>query len=317
MYGLLHPGIVFAGLAMAAAAWPGKACAQAVQEAVESSAPTPGAGTEIWASTDSEGTNVIKLVGRALWDFEGKDDYAGIAVEQAWFTPATGAKKEFTRVYADLANKLSDDWRWRARVGTDGTTLLGSAEIRRADWSRTLFIEREIIETDQGLSRNIYYTFAGASTDIRVDESNSLAVTAGIQEFSGKNERFHLRGRFVHVLKASAGLSAHMDLRYYHSTEPDEFDYFSPANFVRAMPIVQLRRFDSDGWMYLAAVGFGAQRSTGSDWQPARFAQLRVESPRSARRLDAFAEVVYTNDSIVGGLNYDYLQGRLGVTMVF
>lgn len=317
MSGILSRGIVFAGLAIAVAAWPNEVWAQAEQEEANDDAPTPAAGTEIWASTDSEGTKVIKLVGRALWDFEGKDDYAGIAVEQAWFTPATGEKQKFTRIYADLANKLGNDWRWRARIGTDGTTVLGSAEIRRTDWSRTFFVEREIVETDQGLNRKIYYTFVGASTDIRVDENNTLAVTVGLQEFSGKNERLHIRGRFVHVLKASAGLSAHMDMRYYHSTEPSEFDYFSPTNFVRAMPILQLRRFDSDGWMYLAAGGLGMQQSTGSTWQPARFAQIRIESPRSSKRLDAFAEVVYTNDSIVGGLNYDYLQGRLGVTMVF
>lgn len=316
MSSMTYLAVTYAAVAFAFLASPEKVYAQTTQEE-DPPSPSPATGVEVWLSTDSEGTEVVKLVGRALWDFEGKDDYAGIAVEQAWFTPATGEQREFSRVYLDLANKLNEDWRWRARVGSDGQTILGTAEIRRADWSRSYFIEREIIETEQGLNRRIYYTFAGASTDIAIDKDNTLALTGGVQEFSGKNERLHLRGRYVHALKVVAGLSAQMDLRYYHSTEPNEFDYFSPESFVRAMPILQLRRFDDGGWMYLVAGGYGAQNSTGSGWQPARYFQFRMESPRSLRKLDAFAEIVYTNDSLVGGFSYDYLQGRMGVTMVF
>ncbi len=316
MDGIKHLSAFCAALFLAGFGLPSPVSAQSLEDADDASSPSPAIGTELWVSTDSEGTNVLKLVGRALWSFEGKDEYAGVAVERAHLSPATGEKREFNRVYLDVANKLGDGWRWRARVGTDGKTVLGSAELRRADWSRSFFMEREIIETDQGLNRRIYYTFVGASTDIPIDQNSSLAVTAGLQEFSGKNERMHLRGRFVHVVNANAGLSAQMDLRYYHSTKPNEFDYFSPASFVRVMPILQLRRFNG-GWMYLAAGGIGAQRSTGSKWQLARLLQLRIESPRDSNNMDAFAEVVYSNDSIVGGLNYDYLQGRAGLTIAF
>ena len=306
--------------AVSTLAFSGPVCAQAGQaDAAESSTPAfrPAAGTEVWASTDSDGTDVVKLLGRALWKFEGREDYAGIAMEHAWFSPATGEAKEADRIYLDLASKLNANWRWKARIGTDGDTVLGTAELRRADWSRSLFVEREIIETEQGLKRKIYYTFVGASTDIPIDEANTFSVTAGLQAFSGKNERLHLRGRYVHVLKANAGLSAQLDLRYYHSTEPGEFDYFSPSDFERVLPILQWRRFSSTGWMYLAAGGIGTQHSTGGSWEAARYAQLRVESPRSSRDLDAFAELIYTNDSISGGTDYDYLMGRVGLTLRF
>jgi hypothetical protein len=66
------------------------------------------------------------------------------------------------------------------------------------------------------------------------------------------------------------------------------------------MPFLQLRRFDNGGWMYLVASGFGAQNSTESDCQPSRFFPFRMECPRSLRKLDAFAEIVYINDSLVG-----------------
>ena len=297
-------------------AWSAPAAAQD-EAASDDASLNPAAGVEAWASTDSDGTDVLKVLGRGLWNFEGREKYAGIAVEHAWFNPATGDSAESDRVYLDIADKLGDDWRWRARIGTDGDTVLGSAELRKADWTRSVFVEREIIETNQGLRHKIYYTFVGASTDVSIDDNNTLALTAGLQEFTGDNERLHLRGRYVHVLNANAGLSAQLDARYYHSTTPGEFDYFSPKDFVRVVPLLQLRRFTSTGWMLLAAGGIGGQRSTGAGWTAARFAQLRAESPRSVHDFDAFAEVIYTTDSISGGTNYDYLMGRVGVTLRF
>jgi hypothetical protein len=297
-------------------AWSGAAFAQAGDIEDEPSS-RPAAGTEVWASTDSEGTTVLKTLGRALWDFDGREKYYGIAAEHVWFDPASGEKREDDRVYLDFADHLGPDWRWRARVGTDGDTVLGNAELRRADWSQSFFIEREIVETDQGLTRGIYYTFAGASSDITISDQSTLAVTAGVQEFTGKNERLHLRGRLIHTVEAEAGLSAHLDARYYHSTQQGEFDYFSPKDFIRLLPLVQLRRRNDAGWMFLAAGGVGAQKSTGADWSTARFGQLRLESPPSVRNLDLFAELVYANESISGGTDYDYLMGRAGVTFVF
>lgn len=278
---------------------------------------SPAAGTEVWASMDSDGTDVIKVLARGLWRFESRERYTGIAVEHAWFHPSTGADEEHDRVYFDAADSLGSDWRWRARVGTDGDTVLGSAELRRADWSHSLFVEREIVETDQGLRRGIYYTFAGASTDLRIGDTDTLAVTAGVQEFTGRNERLHLRGRYVHALSAVPGLSAQLDTRYYHSTRPGEYDYFSPKDFIRAVPLVQMRRFTRSGWMVLGAAGIGGQRSTGAGWTVARLGQLRFESPRSARNADVFGELLYTNDSISGGTSYDYLMARAGVTVRF
>jgi hypothetical protein len=305
--------------AVLAAAWPVPSEAQEQPESktAGSRAGESAVGTEVWASTDSDGTHVVKILGRALWEFDGKDEYAGVAFEHAWFTPAGGQTANADRVYFDLAHRVGADWRWKARIGTDGHTIIGNAELRRADWSRSLFAEREIVETKQGLSRKIYYTFLGGSTDIPIDDKNSMSLTAGVQAFSGKNERLHLRGRYAHVLDAQLGLSAQFDVRYYHSTRPNEFDYFSPANFVRVLPIVQVRQFDSHGWMYLAAAGAGPQHSSGAGWTTARYAQLHLESPASARGCNVFAELTYANDSITAGPSYDYFQGRAGVTIGF
>jgi len=106
--------------------------------------------------------------------------------------------------------------------------------------------------------------------------------------------------------------------RYFHSTAPGEFDYYSPRDFVQVIPVVQMRRFSKSGWMYLVAGGYGAQRASASNWQPARLADLRIESPASSGKLHAFAQVQYANSSLVGSAgNYSYVLGRFGFTSRF
>jgi hypothetical protein len=278
----------------------------------------PAAGVELWISTDSDHTDVVKLLGRALWQFEGRDDYRGISVEHAWFKPQGGKTIEENRVYVELADDLGSKWRWRARLGTNGRTVLGSASIRTSDWRREFFIEREIVETPVGLDKGIYYTFAGASLDFPAGDRDSFNTTGAVQEFTGKNLRLHMRGNYVHVVKPSLGLSVQLRTRYYHSTEPGEFDYYSPRDFVQVVPVAQMRRFDSAGWMYLVALGYGVQKATGSGWQSARLADFRIESPAQGRRYQAYAGLQYSNNSLSqGGGGYHYAAARIGFTSRF
>ncbi|HEX6785396.1 MAG TPA: hypothetical protein VF098_12195 [Sphingomicrobium sp.] len=275
----------------------------------------PGAGIETWSSTDSDKTSVIKVLGRALWDFEGPAKVQGIDLERAWFIPEGQHARRQTRVYLDLADSIDGKWKWNARIGTNGDTVLGSASVRSNDWSKEFFVEREIIETPRGVDEGIYYTFAGASANLIATARDTVNVMAGFQKFTGRNERLHLRGTFVHVVKPDAGLSLQLRARYFHSTVPGEFDYYSPRDFVQLIPVVQMRRFSKTGWMYLVAGGYGAQKATGSGWQGARLASLRVESPASSKRLQAFIEVQYSNSSLVGAAgNYHYVMGRIGLT---
>ncbi len=285
--------------------------------AQDSDGPSPAAGVEVWASTDADNTDVIKLTGRALWKFQGRDEYQGIALEKAWFTPIGGDTREEERIFLDLADSAGENWLWRARIGTNGDTILGSANLRRKDWKYEFFLEREIIETPRGVDEEIYYTFGGVSLDLPVDDKNTFTVMGGVQEFTGDNVRLHARANYIRVLDSGSGLTVQLRGRYYHSTHPREFDYFSPRDYGEIVPVLQMRRFDGDGWMYLVAAGYGAQKATGSDWQASRYANVKIESPRNARRIDAFAEVVYSNTSISGGLNYDYVLGRSGLTLAF
>lgn len=275
----------------------------------------PALGAELNFSTDSDHTDVVKLSGRGLWKFDDRDHYQGVTLERAWLAPSGDKTVKETRVYIDLADNLGKDWRWRAKVGTNGGTVLGSVAVRSKDWSKEFFLEREIVETKLGLDRGIYYTLGGASFDVSAGPRDTFNVMTGLQEFTGKNVRYHLRASAVHVLVREMGFSAQLRGRYFHSTRPGEFDYYSPRDFLSVLPVLQMRRFDSHGWMYLAALGYGAQKATGSHWQSARLADLRIESPARSNSFQLFAQLQYSNNSLnQGGGGYHYVAGRLGVT---
>ena len=287
------------------------------QDAGSGPAVGPSAGIELFASTDSDKTDVVKLLGKgALYD-EGPDSYLGVAIEKAWFSPQGQHTRKDERLYLDVAQKLGDKWLGKARLGTDGHSWLGSANIRAKDWSKEFFLEREIVETPRGLDEGVYYTFLGASFDLPASNRDVFTAMAGLQEFTGRNERLHLRGSYIRVVAPKHGLSAQLRARYFHSTVPNEFDYYSPKNFVQILPVLQMRRFTASGWMVLGAAGYGAQRATNSKWQSARLAEVRVESPRGMHNLRVFGHVQYSNNSLSGAGNYDYVMGRLGITARF
>jgi hypothetical protein len=276
----------------------------------------PGAATiDVFASTDADDTQVLRTGFNLDWSHPAEDRYQGIRVEKAWFTPLGGETTGFERVYARYADK-SGGWAWNAQVGTDGHTVLGSFNLADSrGWRKEVFVERDILETPRGVTEGIYFTFAGAALDVPLTERDTATVVVGAQEFTGKNVRLHLRGNFVHAVKPAWGLTAQLRGRYFRSTEPGEFDYFSPRWYAEVLPVLQVRRF-SGGWRYLLAAGYGAQRDSGSDWRSSRYANAQVSSPAN-RPVQLKASVVYSNTPVGSGFVYDYLQGTLSLTTRF
>lgn len=73
--------------------------------------------------------------------------------------------------------------------------------------------------------------FVGAAIDMPLSQRDTLVLATGVQEFTETNERLHLRGTYVHVVKEDWGVSAQLRDRYFRSTESGEFDYFSPPSY--------------------------------------------------------------------------------------
>ena len=276
----------------------------------------PGAATlDVFASTDADNTDVLKAGFNLDWVHSSEERYQGLRVEKAWFKPLGQQTTEFERVYVRYADR-GERWAWNGQIGTDGHTSLGSFNL--ADTSRyrkEFFVERDIVETSRGVTEGIYYTFAGAALDVPLGERDNTPVVLGVQEFTGKNVRLHVRGNSVHVIKRDWGLSAQLRGRYFHSSEPGEFDYFSPRWYAEVLPVLQVRRY-SGGWRYLLAAGYGAQRNAGSDWRSSRYVNAQVSSPATAP-LAFKGSVIYSNTPVGSGAVYDYVQGSLSVTTRF
>lgn len=287
-------------------------------QAQDVNGPGPAIGTEIFVSDDSDENTIVRTAVDLDLRNDGDAKRLGIRIENAWYQPLGQPTEQRQRVFLQVGDR-SDGWTWSARIGTDGDDVIGSASVYDdSRFRKEFFIERDIIETPLGLERELYTTFGGAAVDLPVNDRNIFTVLAGLQEFSGENERVHLRANFVHVVKPELGLSVQLRGRYFHSTAPGEFDYFSPRDFGQVLPVVQLRRFIG-GWQFLAVGGIGAQRFTGSDWQQANYAELKVEGPaRGPWR--AAAEVIYTDtpgNNAVQTDNYNYVQGRFSLSRRF
>lgn len=273
-------------------------------------------GADLFASSDADGSETVKLGVNYDWRYRDPTDYRGVRLETARFAPATGPALEEQRLYYQFAQP-GDDWSWNGQVGTNGETVLGSLSVHNDDRIRQeYFIERDRLETTQGRDRDLYSTFAGAAFDLPVDERNTLTGLVGVQDFDGDNLRTHLRARAIHVVKPEWGLSVQLRTRYFHNSVPDEADYFSPEWYVEVLPVVQIQRFHG-GWRYQAAVGLGAQREAGSDWLAARHFEASVTSPPISRDWHVKASALHSSAPVASGQGYDYSQLSLSLTRAF
>ena len=284
----------------------------------DSAALRPAVGAETFYSSDSDGTEVA----RAALDFDLRDlpgsNSVGLRVERARYNPGGRGWESRDRVFVQGAAKLGE-WQLRGRVGTDGDSAIGAVSLNdEAKFRKEVFVERDIVETRQGLDRGLYSTFAGAAIDLPVDDRNVFTVLAGIQAFTGDNVRTHLRANYVHVVAPKLGLSAQLRGRYFHSSDPGEYDYYSPRYYAEILPVAQMRRFVG-GWELVGAAGLGLQRDSATDWHASRYAHARFRSPaRSSWSVNG--AVTYTNTpSLSGspGSGYSYVQGTLGISKRF
>jgi hypothetical protein len=283
--------------------------------AAEEAGPRHAVGADFFASTDADNTDVFRAGLNLDLHYRDQRDYLGLRVEKAWYRPLGLATVEKERVFLRYADG-SEKWGWSAQVGTDGDTVIGAASIHdNAKFRKEFFIERDIVETPRGVNDGIYYTFLGAAIDLPVDDRNSFTVVAGAQEFTGKNVRLHARANYVHALKPEWGLTAQLRTRYFHSSEPREYDYYSPRWYTQILPVLQMRRY-SGGWRYMVAGGVGAQRDAVSDWRASYYAAAELTSPEVGRDWFLKATLLYNNIPQNSGA-YDYGQATIALTRAF
>jgi hypothetical protein len=278
--------------------------------------PSQAVGTDLFFSTDADRTHVVKAGLNLDWGYEGPERYVGIRLEKAWFKPLGRRWQGRNRFYLRTADSLGA-WKWNLTAGTDGHSVLGAADIHdESKFRKEFFVEREIVETRAGLKRGIYYTFVGAAVDLPADDRNLITLVGGAQAFTGRNLRTHLRATFIHVLDPELGLSLQLRTRYFHDSDPHEFDYYSPRWYAQAVPVLQMRRFTASGWRYLLAGGIGAQRDSASGWHRSSYFNAQLTSP-PRRRWSGTSSLLFSETPTATGRSYNYMQLTLGLTRTF
>ena len=274
--------------------------------------------TDVFYSSDSDRSEVTRAAIELGMSDPDDTRSIGVRVERARYNPGGRGWESRERVFVRGAGKLGD-WQLRARVGTDGDSLIGAASLNDdSRFRKEVFVERDIVETRQGLDRGLYSTFIGGSVDLPVDERNVFTALAGVQDFTGENVRLHLRGSYIHVVNPDKGLSVQLRGRWFRSSRPREYDYYSPRWYAEVLPVLQMRRF-LRGWEFVGAAGLGLQRDNASDWRGSRYLHARFQAPRrSAWSLNG--AFTYTNTPSITGTprsGYSYVQASLGVSRRF
>lgn len=273
------------------------------------------AGISTFHSSDADDTEILKLALDVDFSHADSEHYHGLSLESARFQPFGQSWVEERRLYYRFAGGQA--WKWSGRIGSDGHTVLGSAAIHNESPRRQeYFVERELIETPQGLQERLYSTYLGAAFDLPLDQRNLLTTLVGVQEFGGDNVRLHLRGNFIHTLSAERGLSAQLRVRYFRDSVANEADYYAPGWHAQAIPTLQLRRF-VNGWRYALAAGYGVQRAADTSWRPAQLLEASVTSPKLGKAWSLQAGFTYTNTPGNSGFGYDYRQVYLSLGRSF
>lgn len=294
------------GLAMLAAL---SATAQAASET-----PDRALQAQVFLGSDSDGNQTLKTGVSGDWTYTSYDQWSGVTVQDARFS-GDGWRREEGRLFLTGAGHAGE-WRWQGSVGSNGHRLLGSGTIHSEDALRKeFFVERDVLETRQGVRNGWVQTYAGAALDLPFSERWNATVLGGVQDFGvGDNLRTHLRANLVYAFLPQQGLSLQLRTRYYHDSHVREADYYTPGNYHQAMGVLAWRRYIG-GTQWYARAGLGRQRSGQENWRQARLLEGGVETPRWKQawlRLDAgYSDMPAINGSSDRGYNYRFVQLEL------
>lgn len=298
-----------------------RACAAALLAALAGPVLAGEAGTalrpEMFVSSDSDGATTLRQ--SMGWDLQRRDieHWWGLRAERARFS-RPGWRESATRLFVRGAGG-EGDWRWQAEAGTDGEALLGSASLISTDTARKeFFLERDVLETREGLRLGRVHTYAGAALDWPLAGRWSVNGLVGLQDFGGENLRRHLRGSLVYTLAPEQGLSLQLRLRQFDDSEARELDYFAPGRYRQALGVVQLRRFVG-GYQWRIVAGWGRQSFTGGQDQASRMLELDFQTPKDrGHYLRASAGISDAPAAgAAGGEGYRYRYARVEAVWAF
>ena len=284
--------------------------------AAQAEDPGQAAGFDVFASSDADHSNVLKLGFTYDFTYTDPDHYQGVRLETFTFAAKGFHTTTKARGYYTFAD-TGERWKWNGAIGTDGHSVLGNGSLYTDEaFRQEYFLSRDLLETPLGVNDKLYSTFVGAAYDVPLDDRNTITALAGVQKFDGDNWRLHLRSRYIYLVEPDWGLSLQLRTRYFQNSSPHEYDYFSPRWYLETIPTLQLRRF-YNRWQYSVAVGFGLRRDADLGWRSAALVDAAITSPPFAQDWYLKANFLYSDMPVSAGYAYSYQQATVSILKKF
>jgi len=295
-----------AGLATGTDVWAQSPTPQAPPPAFALSAP------DLSVSSDSEGFTARKL-GASLYPWYAHGDrHTGLQVQHNAYSRAGWRMQgeSVSVVHRAVDPRTAMGYQVRAGIdrinGQDLLTLDGSHSVAlTAQTTAEFVINRDRVETQDGLQDGLHLTSAGAGLWQQVNDRLNVGGLVQVMRFSDSNTRHQVRLRLVYDLLPEHGVTLQLRYRGYRASNTEvPRRYFNPAEFEEGMVAVGVRRRIA-GWVVAGTLGVGRQQVAQDTPTPTQLAQLSVTSPL-AGPVFWRARLGYSRSSGLQGPDYRY-----------
>lgn len=268
---------------------------------------------DYYGSTDSAGFNTNRLRTAYYPLYEHGDKYSGVEYLHNRFNQGSwsSSANQLTLVTKAINPRTALGYNLNLGYNVEnGYTLLTTDSeygFRLGDrTSGQIAINRDRVETQDGLIYGIYYTLAGASIEQQLIDRLTLVATGGGMFFSDANTRAYMKFRLIYDLMPEYGVTAQLRYRQYHdsnTTIPNNY-YFNPDGYAETMLVFGIRRRLA-GWTLSGTAGLGQQRIEQQPGTSSRLAEFAVTSPH-AGEIFFRARLGYSNSADFFGPSYSY-----------
>jgi len=277
---------------------------------------------DIYASTDSEGFSTYKYGAGIYPVFEHGEKYTGFEYQHNYFTQGNwnSSAEQYTFITKAINPRTALGYRLNAGYNVEnGYHLLTTDSqygFQATDTTRVeLLINRDRVETQNSLTKGLYYTLGGASIEQQLLERLRVVVVGAYMYFSDTNTRPILRAKLIYDLVPAYGITAQIRYRQYRDNNTNvPNNYFNPSNYDETMLALGLHK-RIEGWVVNGTAGVGQQSVNHDPSTTTQLYELAATSPINSKDVYFRASAGY--DKSAGFLSPSYSYRYLKADLIF
>lgn len=267
---------------------------------------------QVLYASDSDGFHTTKITGGLFPWYDTAYHYAGFTYQFGHFSQngwsSNGNQLGVVTKNIDPKTALGysinlglNNQEGHQLVTTDSQWGFRIASHTRAE----LMLNRDRVETLQGLMQGTHYTMAGADLEQQFTERISGVLMGGVQSFSDGNNRPFIKLRGVYDVIPDYGVTLQLRYRQYHDTDTAEATtYFNPDRYREGMVLLGIRH-RYDGWLMTGTAGLGRQWVNSDPSTATKLIEGGVTSP-SVHKVFLQARIGYNQSAGYQGPDYSY-----------